>query len=83
MMSPISEVGEKRMRSNNQDRTGGGFSEGRGNNYVSGFPMGSWEDSSLLADDIIGSTNFRDDDDDVKTITGLSASETQVEYLCS
>ncbi|XP_004295210.1 PREDICTED: transcription factor bHLH122-like [Fragaria vesca subsp. vesca] len=77
MMSPISEVGEKRMRSNNQDRTGGGFSEGRGNNYVSGFPMGSWEDSSLLADDIIGSTNFRDDDDDVKTITGLSASETQ------
>lgn len=80
-MSPISEIGEKRMRSNNQDATGGGFGEGRGNNYVSGFPIGSWEESPLLADDIIGSTGFRDDDDDVKAITGLSASETQVAYF--
>lgn len=68
------------MRANNLDPTGGGFSEGRGNNYVSGFPIGSWEDSSLLSDDIIGSNSFRDDDEDVKTITGLNASETQVVY---
>ncbi|XP_009379429.2 transcription factor bHLH122 isoform X1 [Pyrus x bretschneideri] len=73
LISPISEIGNKRMRSNGQDA--GAFGDGRGNNYVTGFPMDSWDDSAILGDDISGSTGFRDDD--VKAYTGLSPSETQ------
>ncbi|CAN6696619.1 unnamed protein product [Malus baccata var. baccata] len=69
LMSPISEIGNKRTRSNSQDARG--FGDGRGNNYVTGFPMDSWDDSAILGDD----TGFRDDD--VKAYTGLSPSETQ------
>lgn len=75
-MSPIAEIGNKRMRSDNQDSRG--FGDGSGNNYVTGFPIDSWDDSAMMSDDITRSTSFREDD--IKAFTGLSSSETQVPY---
>ncbi|VVA33230.1 PREDICTED: mRNAion factor [Prunus dulcis] len=73
LMSPIAEIGNKRMRSDNQDSRG--FGDGSGNNYVTGFPIDSWDDSAMMSGDITRSTSFREDD--IKAFTGLSPSETQ------
>ncbi|XP_030455166.1 transcription factor bHLH130-like [Syzygium oleosum] len=50
---------------------GGDFGEGHGNSYVTGFPIGSWDDPVSLSD------NFTGGDEDEKGFLGLNASETE------
>lgn len=60
LMSPIVEIDDKNMVATNQDS--GGFGDSRGNNYVPSFPMGSWDDSSIMSDNIAGLKRLRDED---------------------
>lgn len=75
IMSPIAEIDDKNLASNPDS---GGFGEGRGDNYVTGFPIGSWDDSPVIADDISGLKTLGDDDG--KTFASMNMSETQVAY---
>lgn len=68
-MSPITELGKKSMDINSPE--GGDFSEGHGNDYITGFPIGSWDDPVGLSD------NFNRGDEDEKGFLGLNASETE------
>lgn len=70
LMSPIAEIDDKNMVATNQDS--GGFGDSRANNYVPSFPVGSWDDSSIMSDNIAGLKRLRDED--VKPFS----SETQV-----
>lgn len=69
-MSPITERGKKSMDTSSPE--GGDFGDGHGNNYVMGFPIGSWDDPVSLSD------NFTGGDEDEKGFLGLNASETEV-----
>eukprot|EP00258_Populus_trichocarpa_P033470 XP_024449489.1 transcription factor bHLH130 isoform X3 [Populus trichocarpa] len=42
-MDPVAEMGNKNMGENSPES--GGYSETRSSNYVSGYPIGSWDDS--------------------------------------
>jgi hypothetical protein len=42
-MGPVAEMGNKNMGENSPES--GGYSETRSSNYVSGYPIGSWDDS--------------------------------------
>ncbi|KAF8009173.1 hypothetical protein BT93_J0225 [Corymbia citriodora subsp. variegata] len=68
-MSPITEMGKKSMDVNSPE--GGNFGKGHGNDYITGFPIGSWEDPVGLSDDFTGR------DEDEKGFLGLNASETE------
>ncbi|KAA8549552.1 hypothetical protein F0562_001430 [Nyssa sinensis] len=73
LMSHISEFGSKSMGlSSPQD---GSFSEGGRNNgcYISGFPIGSWDDSAILSDNFLKEL----EDGDGKKLSGLNASGNQ------
>uniref|UniRef100_A0A2N9J1C8 BHLH domain-containing protein n=2 Tax=Fagus sylvatica TaxID=28930 RepID=A0A2N9J1C8_FAGSY len=74
LMSPIAEIEEKAIAANNPES--GGFGEGRSNNYVSGFPLSSWDDSELISDNITGLKRLRDDHDE-KPFSNINVSETQ------
>lgn len=76
-MSPIAEIDDKNMVAHNPDS--GNFGEGRGDDYVTGFPIGSWDDSAMMSDNITGLKRVRDDD--AKTFSNLKVSETQVVYI--
>ncbi|KAJ7980751.1 Transcription factor protein [Quillaja saponaria] len=69
-MSPIAEIGDKGTGINNPDNEV--FSESRDNNYISSFPIGSWDDSGIISDSIAGLKRFRDDDDE-KIFSSLNA----------
>ncbi|KAG2674992.1 hypothetical protein I3760_13G163300 [Carya illinoinensis] len=73
IMSPIAEIDDKNMVAHNPDT--GNFGEGRGDDYVTGFPIGSWDDSAMMSDNITGLKRVRDDD--AKTFSNLKVSETQ------
>ncbi|GMN26444.1 hypothetical protein TIFTF001_001309 [Ficus carica] len=60
LMSPIAEIDDKNMVATNQDS--GGFGDSRGNNYVPSFPVGSWDDSSIMSDNTAGLKRLRDED---------------------
>ena len=78
LMSPIAEIEEKAIAANNPES--GAFGEGRSNNYVSGFPLSSWDDSELISDNITGLKRLRDDHDE-KPFSNINVSETQVAYV--
>lgn len=65
LMSPIDEIEDKNMIVANNPESGG-FGEGRSSNYVTGFPLGSWDDSAMISDNITGLKRLRDDDDNVE-----------------
>lgn len=67
-MSPIVEVDNKTSNA--------GFKEGHNGNYSTGFPMDSWDDSSMMPENIVSEVNRLREDD--RTLSGLSATETQV-----
>ena len=71
IMSPIAEMGNKNTGENSPDS--GGFGETPGNNYVSSYPIGSWDDSAMMS---IDSKRHLTDDD--RILSGLNSSETQV-----
>ncbi|KAK2641281.1 hypothetical protein Ddye_023044 [Dipteronia dyeriana] len=71
-MSPISELP-------NKGNTGGGFIEDHSNSYSSGFPVDSWDETSIMSDNGTGVKRLREDD---RTLSaGLISSETQVYNL--
>ncbi|KAF3950126.1 hypothetical protein CMV_016667 [Castanea mollissima] len=75
LMSPIDEIEDKNVVVVNNPESGG-FGEGRSSNYVTGFPLGSWDDSAMISDNITGLKRLRDDDD-VKSFSNINVSETQ------
>ncbi|XP_062083981.1 transcription factor bHLH130-like [Humulus lupulus] len=61
-----------------QDPSTEAFGEGHSNsNFVSNFPMGSWDDTAIISDNITGLKRLREEDE--KPFSGLNsnASETQ------
>lgn len=73
LMSPMAEIDDKTMVGNSQDT--GAFGDGRSSSFVSSFPMGSWDDSPIMSENITGLKRLRDDHD-VKQYS----SETQVHH---
>ncbi|XVF04667.1 hypothetical protein REPUB_Repub05bG0104600 [Reevesia pubescens] len=71
LMSPISEMGNKKMGSENA-----GFGENRHNNYSSGFPLTSWDDTMMISDNLSAVKRLREDD---RSLSGLDldGAETQ------
>lgn len=69
-MSPISELGDKRMEASIDE--GAAFGEGNANDYVAGYPMSSWEDSASMSENFNALKRSRDDD---KKFSGLNASD--------
>ncbi|XP_030521160.2 transcription factor bHLH130-like isoform X2 [Rhodamnia argentea] len=69
-MSPISELGDKRMEASIDE--GVAFGEGNANDYVAGYPVSSWEDSTSVSENLNALKRSRDDD---KKFSGLNASE--------
>ncbi|KAJ9697928.1 hypothetical protein PVL29_007169 [Vitis rotundifolia] len=78
LMTPISEMGNKSMGTGSPDN--GSFGEGHSNNggFITGFPIGSWDDSAIMSESFSGLKRVRDDE--AKTFSGLNASEAQVAY---
>ena len=77
VMSPIAEIEDKNMAANNLDN--GVFGESRGDNYVTGFSMGSWDDTAMISDNITSLKSLVDDDE--KPFSKINMSETQVAYI--
>lgn len=75
LMSPIAEMGNKNVVPNSSENAG--FGENRHNNYSSGFPVTSWEDSMMISDNMPGVKRLREDD---RSLSGLDldGAETQV-----
>lgn len=74
-MSPIAEIGNKNMGENSPDN--GGFGDAGSNNYVTGFPMGSWDDSAIMT---AGAKGLTEED---RSLSGINASENQVVHFLS
>ncbi|KAK3205140.1 hypothetical protein Dsin_019186 [Dipteronia sinensis] len=73
-MSPISELPNK-GNTGGGGGVGGGFIEDHSNSYSSGFPVDSWDETSIMSDNVTGVKRLREDD---RTLSaGLIASETQ------
>ncbi|OIW08660.1 hypothetical protein TanjilG_03336 [Lupinus angustifolius] len=72
LMSSRGEIGNESNKQNNAVNEA--FAENQGNDFVAGLPVGLWDDSSVLADNISGVKRPRDDD--VKPFSGLNAAET-------
>ncbi|KAI9081969.1 hypothetical protein K1719_036231 [Acacia pycnantha] len=60
LMSSIAEFGDKGDTEQNQDTES--FAESQGNEFITGFPAGPWDDSSLMSDNTAGLKRFRDED---------------------
>lgn len=75
-MSPISELGDKRMEASIDE--GAAFGEGNAKDYVAGYPVISWEDSTSLSENFNALKRSRDDD---KKFSGLNASELVVLFF--
>ena len=71
-MSSIPEIGDKANRENNPE------SEAFGDEFITNFPVGSWDDSAIISDNISGLKRYRDDDG--KTFSGVNAAEAQVHH---
>ncbi|XP_027341342.1 transcription factor bHLH122-like isoform X2 [Abrus precatorius] len=74
-MSSIAEIGDKVNRENNPDSEA--FAESHGNDFITGFQVGPWDDSALISDNVSGLKRFREND--AKPFSGLNAAETQNE----
>ncbi|XVF19233.1 hypothetical protein REPUB_Repub11eG0092400 [Reevesia pubescens] len=66
LMSPIAEIGNKNMGPNSSENDV--FGENRHNNYSSGFPVSSWDDSMMVSDNMSGVKRIREDD---RSLSGL------------
>lgn len=71
-MSAIAEIGDKGNRESSPDNE----AFGDGNDFMTGFQVGHWDDSAILSDNVGGLKRFREND--AKPFSGLNAPETQV-----
>jgi len=74
LMSSRAEIGNKNTTQNNPENEG--FAESQGNEFIPGFPVGSWDDSAIMSDNMTGLKRYREED--VKPFSGLNVPETQV-----
>ncbi|XP_028780016.1 transcription factor bHLH130 [Neltuma alba] len=72
LMSSIAEAGDKGKTEQNQDTES--FADSQVNEFITGFPAGSWDDSALMSDNTSGLKRFRDED--AKTFSGQTQNET-------
>lgn len=74
MMDPISEIGSKGM--GEHGAVDGQFDDDRGNDvdYITGFPINSWDDSALLSDNFLKGVA----DNDNERFSNANASDDQV-----
>ncbi|TKY67428.1 dimerization protein [Spatholobus suberectus] len=75
LMSSRAEIGTKSNTQNNAENEG--FAGSQGNEFITGFPVGPWDDSAIMSDNMTGLKRYRDDD--VKPFSGLNAPESQNE----
>ncbi|KHN25262.1 Transcription factor bHLH122 [Glycine soja] len=76
LMSSRPGIGNKSNTQNNAENEG--FAESQGNEFIpAGFPVGPWDDSAIMSDNMTGLKRFRDED--VKPFSGLNAPESQNE----
>ncbi|CAJ1933255.1 unnamed protein product [Sphenostylis stenocarpa] len=75
LMSSRTEIGNKSNTQNDAENEG--FAENQGNEFIPGFPVGPWDDSAIMPDNITGLKRYRDED--VKPFSGLNAPENQNE----
>ncbi|XP_020215254.1 transcription factor bHLH122 [Cajanus cajan] len=75
LMSSRAEIGNTSNAQNNAENEG--FAESQGNEFIPGFPVGAWDDSTIMSDNMTGLKRFREED--VKPFSGLNAAENQNE----
>ncbi|KAK7261563.1 hypothetical protein RIF29_27877 [Crotalaria pallida] len=80
LMTAIAEIDDKGNRENNITDSEG-FAESHGNEFMSGFPAGTWDDSAIMSNNNVtaGMKRHRAVEDDSKPFSGLNAAETQNE----
>lgn len=71
LMSSGAEIGNSSNPTNNPESEG--FAETRGNDFIPGFPLSTWEDTAMISDNITGVKRYRDDD-----VKPFSAAEIKV-----
>ncbi|KAK7257857.1 hypothetical protein RIF29_32134 [Crotalaria pallida] len=76
LLSSRAEIGNTSIKQNDPDSEA--FAESQGDDFIAGFPVGPWDDSSGIAENISGIKRPREDED-VKPFSGLNAAETQNE----
>lgn len=77
LMSPMAGIEKKSIRESNQDTKS--FSESQTSDFGStSFPVGSWDESAVMSDNIVGRKVLEDNDDDEKSYSNLNISDTQV-----
>ncbi|XWS28267.1 hypothetical protein CRYUN_Cryun25bG0051900 [Craigia yunnanensis] len=74
LMSPIAEMGNKNMRPNSSENAG--FGENHHNNYSSGFPVTSWDDSMIISGNMSAVKRLREDD---RLLSGLDLDEAETQ----
>ncbi|KAK4286576.1 hypothetical protein QN277_003113 [Acacia crassicarpa] len=78
LMLPIAQTGvKKNIELDNPQKEA--FSESQDNDFISGFPLDPWDDSAIMSDNISGQKRYRDEENDAKPFSGLSAAETENE----
>ncbi|KAI4322071.1 hypothetical protein L6164_021794 [Bauhinia variegata] len=75
LMTSIAEIGDRTNRESNPENEG--FAESHGNEFITGFPVGPWDDATIMSDNVTGLKRLRDDD--AKIFSSLNAAETQNE----
>ncbi|XP_027354536.1 transcription factor bHLH122-like isoform X1 [Abrus precatorius] len=75
LMSSRAEIVNKSNTQNNPENEG--YAESQGNDFISGFPVGPWDESTIISDNMTGLKRYREDD--VKPFSGLNAAENQNE----
>ncbi|KAK7272028.1 hypothetical protein RJT34_28374 [Clitoria ternatea] len=75
-MSSIAEIGDKGRSSENNPHTEA-FADTYGNDFITDYQVGPWDDSAMMSDNVGGLKRFREND--AKTFSGLNAAETQNE----
>ncbi|KAK6937096.1 Myc-type, basic helix-loop-helix (bHLH) domain [Dillenia turbinata] len=76
LMTQISEIGESLGGASSPDEDSLREDQGNSGCFITGFPVGSWDDSALLSENFGGLKRGRDDDR--KTFSGLNSTEAQV-----
>ena len=77
LMSPVVGIEKKSIRETNQDTKS--FAESQTSDYgTTSFPVGSWEDSAVMSDNIVSQKPLEDNDDDEKSYSNFNISDTQV-----
>lgn len=81
-MSPMVGIEKKSIRETNQDTKS--FAESQTSDYGStSFPVGSWEESAVMSDNVVGQKPLEDNDDDEKSYSNFNISDTQVLAISS